>query len=135
MHDRTRDVPLAARNSPTLSIYWLPLTVPTHAGEKRYVEEKALAPPAARRLAEKEEIERRRVWLDVNVHKKWAESPDGQGKEGYDREPSMFGFGRAKGREKVDSFSCVNFTSLPCGYVRLMYDNPRHILDASKVER
>ena len=72
----------------------------------RYVEDKPLPPPAARRRAEREEAERKRDgWLDVNIHSKWAESPPPQGGGGGDGEAWEAGgggeFGKARGREEV----------------------------------
>lgn len=86
--------------------------------EHRYVDDKPLPPPAARRLAEREAAERKRGdWLDVNIHKTWVENPHrrgisivGAGSGGGDGAQERAGageangggeFGRATGREKV----------------------------------
>ncbi|CAM9870084.1 unnamed protein product, partial [Pylaiella littoralis] len=71
----------------------------------RYVEDKPLPPPAARRLAEREAAERKRDdWLDVNIHRTWW-----VGKKASPRQSGVSAgangggeFGRATGREKVE---------------------------------
>lgn len=86
--------------------------------KNRYVDETPLPPPAARRLAEREAAERKRDdWLEVNIHKTWAENPQtqrasgvavgggGGGGDGAGVGGASGGmFGRVTGREKVTDY-------------------------------
>ena len=72
----------------------------------RYTKKLPLPLSAARRQAEKEDVERRRDWLDVNVHKSWVDSDTAVvldvGCRGEDAR--MVAFGTTRGREDVSVY-------------------------------
>ena len=99
----------------------------------RYIQDKPLPAPAARRLAEKETAQHKRDWLAVNIHKDWTETKGGVGGRGG--EARMVEFDKAKGREEVgvririrvrmvSSFSVVGSPRSSDSAVLIVYFHP-----------